>query len=163
MDHRAYDTLKFWSFFTYASSMRQSCIKHASKIRHVCFKYACFKSIHNSEPGKDFDHLQRCVLTHFGHFSWLSIVRLKRRNLRLIRSAPTALAFCSTWRCFGRFQRRERSLRMAGLLELIDFPRRKPTISHDLFMLHGENLRRRRCDFGGILRQHPENIAYYQK
>ena len=132
--------------------------------RHVVIKKSNrIKSHQNREPGKDFDHLQRCVLTHFEHFSWLSIVRLKRRNLRLIRSAPTALAFCSTWRCFGRFQRRERSLRMAGLLEMIDFPIRKPTISHDLFMLHGENLRRRRCDFGGILRQHPENIAYYQK
>ena len=49
----------------------KTCGKHASKMRHVCFKYACFKSIHNSEPGKDFDHLQRCVLTHFTHFSWL--------------------------------------------------------------------------------------------
>ena len=27
------------------------------------------KSHQNHEPGKDFDHLQRCVLTHFGHFS----------------------------------------------------------------------------------------------
>ena len=61
------------------------------------------------------------------------------------------------------FKEGNEALTWRALLDMVDFPIGKPTISHYFFMLHGWNLRRRRRDFGGILRQLTENITYHPK